>query len=117
MTGEDLTRQRTRTQSEFSDLGEREKQIQASFWAQNFLMAELAAANRLLRNLLIEKGIFTSEEDTALGEDVQSKETLKFMYDNIEKAFYDKYQRVRYAMENPQVVEEMVKEREEANNV
>ena len=115
MSRENIDQQRTRTQTEFKSLTERERQVQASFWAQNFLIAELAAANRLLRNLLVEKGIFTLEEDNNLAETISSQETLKIMYDNTEKAFYDKYQRVRYAMENPQEVAEMMDKGGETN--
>ncbi len=116
MTEENIDQQRTKTQAEFKSLSEREKQVQASFWAQNFLIAELAAANRLLRNLLVEKGIFNLEDDNDLATTISSKETLRIMYDNTEKAFYDKYQRVRYAMENPQEIAELMGAAEEGEN-
>jgi len=117
VTGEDLEQEKDRTKREYGELTEKEKQIQASFWAQNFLIAELATANRLLRNLLIEKGIFTQKEDNKLADDIISKDILRAMYDNTEKAFYDKYQRVRFVMDNPQEVEEhMARMEQEGEN-
>ena len=110
LTGEDLEKQRAQTLEAYESLTEREKQTQASFWAQNFLIAELAAANRLLRDLLLEKGVLSPEEDTKLAEAIVNQENLRQVYENTEKAFFSKYQRVRFAMENPEEVEKQVQE-------
>jgi len=116
LTGEDLNDQREATWEAYAELSEKEKQIQASFWGQNFLLAELAAANRLLRDLLIEKGILTTEEDNKLADSIVHKDTLQQAYENTERAFYDKYQKIRFAMENPQQVEEQISKLNEAES-
>lgn len=108
--GLDREAQAYRTKEEYGKLNEREKQVQASFWAHTFLIAELAAANRLLRNILVDKGIMTAEEDDALGDANVAPETLRVMYENTERAFYDKYQRVRFAMDNPEEVNQVMSE-------
>ena len=107
-----LQEQRIATQKAYNSLTEEQRQSQASFWAQNFLIAELATANRLLRTLLINKEVITQEDDEIMSQTMGNKNILRQMYDNTERAFYDKYQRVRFAMENPAEVTRLVEEQE-----
>lgn len=78
-----------------------------------FLIAELAASNKFLRELLIDKGVIGLEEDMVLSEKILDKDNLRQFYMHTERAFYEKYQKVRYAMENPDQVQRIVEEWEE----
>jgi len=78
-----------------------------------FLIAELAASNKFLRDLLVDKGVLGAEEDILLSEKIIDKDNLRQFYMNTERAFYEKYQKVRYAMENPDHVQRVVEEWEQ----
>jgi hypothetical protein len=101
-----LEQAKEETKERYEQLSEREKQVQASFWGQLFLIAELATGLRLLRDKLIQKELLTVEEDQQLSQETINPETLREAYRNTELAFHDKYQRIRFSMENPGAVEE-----------
>jgi hypothetical protein len=98
----------------YQSLTEREKQFQASLWTLNFLLAELAAGLLLLRQMLVQKGVMTEKEDDELATTVLNPANLQKMYENVELAFSEKYQKVRFAADFPDDAAREIEERRRA---
>ena len=94
----------------YQSLTERERQFQASIWAINFLMAELAMGLLVLRQKLVQKGMLTVQEDEEMANTILNPANLQKMYENVELAFAEKYQKVRFAVEHPEEVARQVEE-------
>jgi hypothetical protein len=95
----------------YEDLNERERQVQASIWALNFLLAELASGVMMIRKTLIAKGTITEAEDDEIARSIGDQDNLNLMYRNTELAFMEKYQRIRFAHEHPEEVAHQMNER------
>ncbi len=99
----------------FSDISERDKEIQASVWALLFLVSELALGFRALRDRLNERGVLQPDDEAAVNEAVMKTESLQAAYAQVEQAFQDKFHRVRLAMEHPDEVTEAVNQTDTEN--
>jgi hypothetical protein len=96
---------------EFSQISERDKEIQASIWALIFLTSEMALAFRALRDKLEDRGALRPEDNAAIDQLASEGENLRRAYEHIEKAFREKYDRVWAAMEAPAEVTNIVQEK------
>lgn len=103
--------------SDYNSLNERERQFQGSIWALKFLLAELAMGLLVLRKKLIQKGVLSTKEDDELAETILNPENLQKMYENVELAFGEKYQKARYAAEHPEEVIRQVEQMKQAPRV
>lgn len=100
--------------STYQNLTERERQFQASIWTLNFLLAELAMGLLVLRQKLVQKGVLTQEEDDGLANTVLNPGNLQKMYENVELAFAEKYQKVRFAADHPEEAAREIEARRKA---
>jgi len=89
-------------QGKFESMSERDKEIQASFWALIFLASEQALAFRMLRTRLAAKGILDEEDETWINQNTIMPEKLQAAYAHVEAAFEAKYERARYALDHPE---------------
>jgi hypothetical protein len=96
------------SRGEYEQISERDKEIQASFWAMIFLTSEMALAFRALRDKLQARGSLLPEDNAAIDQIASSGENLRRAYEHIEHAFREKYERVRTAMDSPAEVTEVV---------
>jgi len=96
----------------FQSMTERDKEIQASFWALIFLASEQALAFRMLRTRLAAKGILDEEDEAWINEQSVMPEKLQAAYAHVEAAFEAKYERARYALEHPEKLTAEYDERE-----
>lgn len=93
-----------KTRENYLAMGESEKRIQTSLWTLNFLIAELASGLVALRQILAQKGVLTEADLQELASVANSPEVLQTLYRNTEMAFAEKFQRIRFAIENPEAV-------------
>lgn len=96
------------SRGEFSQMSERDKEIQASFWAMIFLTSEMALAFRALRDKLEARGALRPEDNADIDQIASNGENLRRAYEHIEHAFREKYDRVWTAMTSPAEVTEVV---------
>jgi hypothetical protein len=92
------------------ELSEREKEVHASVWALVFMIAEVCLAVRALRDRLQDRGVLEPEDEKLINEAASAMEAMQASYAHVEKGFREKFNRIRYAMENPQEVERVVRE-------
>ncbi len=99
---------------EYSGMSMRDKEIQSSIWALILLVAEMALSFRILRDRLQARNALTLEDEQIIDQAVGDEEALRMAYNHIEKAFRAKFDRCIFAMDNPQEVERIVKEKMES---
>ena len=88
---------------DFMNMSDTEKDGQALTWALLFIISEVAETNRSLFEIIQSKGLFTVDELKRLTEG-PSKEQRLGEYDYIAKVFQIKYDKIRFAMDNPEQV-------------
>ncbi len=104
-------------QDNFRELGEFEKQMQASHWALLFLISETAASFHILMDKMVEKGMMNEDDAKSMDAALLNMEYMKANYLHIQKAFQEKYNRVRFAAENPEEVTEYVEGQQAGRDV
>jgi hypothetical protein len=104
-------------QDNFGELGEFEKQMQASHWALLFLISETTAGFHILMDKMVEKGVMDEDDAKSMDEALLNIEYMKSNYMHIQKAFLEKYNRVRFAAENPGEVTEYVEGKASGHNM
>jgi hypothetical protein len=104
-------------EEQYSELSEFEQQMQASHWSMLFLLAETAAGFHVLVDRLTEKGVLDVEDSKAMDEALTHVDYMQSNYMHIQKAFQEKYTRVRYAALNPDEVTEYVESKKAGKDV
>lgn len=98
-------------EEQYEELTEFEQQMQASHWAILFLLSETAAGFHILVDKLTAKGVLVEEDSKEMDEALLNIDYMQRNYVHIQRAFQEKYNRVRYAAQNPEEVTKFVKER------
>lgn len=99
---------RLQEQGKFSEMSDRDKEIQASIWAMLFMLSEVSLALRVIRDTLTQRGALLPEDEGTINATSSNLDKLELAYNHIEKGFREKFARIRYSMENPQEVEAAV---------
>jgi hypothetical protein len=85
-----------------------QKETKGTFWALLFLLSEMSGGIFLLRQLLTNKGVISKEDHDEVNKASLDPAFLQNMYANTEEVFRERYDKTRFALENPDKVEEMV---------
>jgi len=94
--------------ADLKDAPESTKFTQAAVMSLLFMLAEICLAFRALRNQLHAREALLPEDEELINQAAAKVESIQSAYEFVEKGFNEKYGRVRYAMDNPQEVEESV---------
>jgi len=95
-------------QETFNELDEFQKQMQASHWAVIFLISETAAGFHILMDKLVQKELVTEEDAKEMDAALLNIDYMQANFQHIQRAFEEKYNRVRFAAENPEQVVDYV---------
>ncbi len=98
-------------EDKYEELSEFEQQMQASHWAILFLLSETAAGFHILVDKLTAKGVLVEEDSKEMDQALLNIEYMQSNYAHIQRAFQEKYNRVRYAAQHPEEVTKFVKQR------
>ncbi len=101
----------------YKELDEFSKQMQASHWALLVLISEIASGFHVLVDRLSQKDVIDDEDAKAMDKLLLDEEIMRGNYMQIQRAFQEKYNRVRYAAENPEKVTEYVKSKKAGEDV
>lgn len=99
-----------KTRNEFTEMSERDQDTQAAIWALMLLAGEMALALRALRDVLLTKGSLDEEDDKILNQAIVDGGNLRMAYAHMENIFLDKFSRVKTALSNPEVAQNLVQE-------
>jgi protoporphyrinogen oxidase len=88
----------------------RDQETQAAIWALLFLVSEVCLALRVLRDRLHARGALLPEDEELVNQAAANQEKMAQAYQQIEKAFREKFARVQYAQAHPEKVEQTMRE-------
>jgi len=91
----------------------REQETQAAVWALLFLVSELCLAMRVLRDRLHARGALLPEDEELVNKSAADADAMAGAYQQIEKAFREKFARVQYAQTHPEEVEQSIRDAEQ----
>lgn len=103
-------------EEKYKELTEFEKQMQASHWAMMFLLSEVTAGFQILVDKLSAKGVLDKQDAKDMDAALLNSEAMQRGYMHMQKAFQEKYNRIRYAAENPEKVTEFVNQKKAGEN-
>lgn len=103
-------------EEQYKQLTEFEKQMQASHWAMMFLLSEVTAGFQILVEKLSAKGALTEQDQKDMDKSLMDTEVMQRGYMQMQKAFQEKYNRIRFAADNPEKVTEYVNAKKAGND-